>query len=284
MKTVSSAASLARSLAPMRKKGRIGFVPTMGALHDGHLSLVRRALKENRSVVVSIFVNPLQFGPKEDLKRYPRPLSRDKRLLKKAGTHLLFTPSVGTLYPEGFQTEVKVRELSKGLCGRSRPAHFAGVATVVLKLLNLVRPDTLYLGRKDYQQYRIIERLVRDLALPVKVRPCPIVREKDGLAMSSRNVFLSPEERREAAGILRALERTSERARRGERSGPRLRSALAKDLRALKGARLDYAELVDAATLEPVVQLKVRRPALAAAAVYFSKTRLIDNRLIEVER
>ncbi len=280
MKTIRSLKAIGSAVEALRKKGRIGFVPTMGALHEGHLSLIRRAKKENGAVVASIFVNPLQFGPKEDLRRYPRMLLADARLLRKAGADLLFTPDAQDFYADDFQTEVKVKHLSQGLCGRTRPVHFAGVATVVLKLLNLVRPQTLYLGQKDYQQYRVLAQMTRDLALPVEARLCEIVREPDGLAMSSRNIFLTKAERSEAPAIHKALEEAAKQAGKGERSASKLRGTVLGRLRAMKGARVDYVEVVDAQSLAPMVQLKLGQKVLVAAAVFFSKTRLIDNRLI----
>ena len=284
MKIVSSLAAVREASQALRKKGRVGFVPTMGALHEGHLSLLRRAKRENRSTVVSVFVNPLQFGPKEDLRRYPRNLRKDAELLKRAGADLLFTPEPHAFYETDFQTEVKVQKLSQGLCGRSRPVHFAGVATVVLKLLGLVGPHTLYLGQKDYQQYRVLEQMVKDLAVPVDVRLCPIVREKDGLAMSSRNVFLTAQERKQAPAIHRALKEADKQVQRGLRDGRGLRQTVLKSLKAIGSGKVDYVEAVDARSLESVVQLKAGQEILVAAAVFFSKTRLIDNQLIRVKR
>ncbi|MBI3315656.1 MAG: pantoate--beta-alanine ligase [Candidatus Omnitrophica bacterium] len=272
--------SFVRGLKARRKT--IGFVPTMGFLHEGHLALVRRAQKENDAVVVSIFVNPLQFGPKEDYRRYPRDLRRDEAILRKAGVDCLFAPEVKALYPGSFQTEVRVRRLSTPLCGKSRPGHFAGVATVVLKLLHLVAPGRIYLGQKDYQQFKVIERLTADLNLPVKVRMCPIIRESDGLAMSSRNVTLEAPARREARVLYQALLKTGSLIRGGERDARRVQKALETALKAAHGARVDYAELVDAETLLPVVKLRQGSRVLAAVAVYFDKTRLIDNLLIRV--
>jgi pantoate--beta-alanine ligase len=253
----------------------------MGYLHEGHLSLVRRASEENDATVVSIFVNPLQFGPREDFKRYPRNLERDKRLLKEARTDFLFLPRVQDLYRPGFQTSVSVKDLGKPLCGRTRPTHFSGVATVVLKLLNLVRPDTIYLGQKDFQQCRVIEQMVDDLEMPVEVKMVPIIRERDGLAMSSRNIFLSPTERREAPFLYQALKRCKKMALSGCRDGRTLKRALRASLNKLREGRVDYAEIVDALTLSPVVKSKPGREALAALAVFYKKARLIDNLLIK---
>lgn len=253
----------------------------MGYLHEGHLSLVRRSQKENDRTVVSIFVNPLQFGPGEDLKKYPRDFKRDAALLRREGVDFLFAPEAAELYPEGFQTSVKVEKLSLPLCGTTRPIHFGGVATVVLKLLNLVAPDTVYLGQKDYQQFKVVERMVFDLALPVRVAMAPIVREKDGLAMSSRNVYLSLEDRKRAPAIYQALLDCRRKAKDGFRKVGGLRQGLRRALEAIPGARVDYAEIVHAGTLEPMVELKNGRTAVAAVAVYFGKTRLIDNILIK---
>jgi pantoate--beta-alanine ligase len=284
VRVITGLAAAHEAVLSLRKKGSVGFVPTMGALHEGHASLVRRAKRENRSVVVSIFVNPLQFGPKEDLRRYPHTLAADKKLLMKAGAHLVFVPSADVFYASDFQTTVEVKGLTRGLCGRSRPGHFTGVATVVLKLLNLVPCDRLYLGQKDYQQYRVIAQMIKDLSLPVEVRLCPIVREPDGLAMSSRNAFLSKQERTSAAALNRALVDAAEAVRSGARKGSEVTARMRSRLGAAPGARLDYAELVDAESLEPVVILKPGRTVLAAAAVYYKKARLIDNRLIGVKR
>ena len=272
------------AVAALQKKGRVGFVPTMGALHEGHLSLVRRAKKENTSVVVSIFVNPLQFGPKEDLRRYPRNLKADADLLKKAGVDLLFTPRPEDFYKNDFETQVRLPELSRGLCGRTRPVHFSGVATVVLKFLNLLRPKFLYLGQKDYQQYRVLEQMIKDLAVPVEVRLCPIVREKDGLAMSSRNIFLSQSERQEASGIFKALEEAKKAAQAGIGSSAELAQAVSRRLGGIRGAKVDYVEVVDAQSLKPVVQLRLHKQVLIAVAVFFAKARLIDNCLLRVRK
>jgi pantoate--beta-alanine ligase len=283
MKIIRQSGVLERFVRELKAKhSTVGFVPTMGFLHAGHLSLVRRAKKENDAVVVSIFVNPLQFGRGEDYRRYPRDLKGDRALLERAGADCLFVPDARVFYPKNFQTEVRVRHLSLPLCGRFRPTHFVGVATGVLKLLNGVRPDTLYLGQKDYQQCRVIEQMVADLGVPVKVKRCPIVREHDGLAMSSRNVYLDAATRREARLIYRALLKAKALVRAGERSARRVEKVMRAALRTAKGARVDYAELVDAQTLLPVVKLKKNASILAAAAVGFGSTRLIDNLLIRV--
>lgn len=283
MRIVRSPRALNAALAAARSSRRkIGFVPTMGFLHEGHLSLVRRSNAENDLTVASIFVNPLQFGPREDFKRYPRNWKRDVAMLKREKVDFLFAPTSADMVPDGFQTEVKVGKVSLPLCGVSRPTHFAGVATVVLKLLNQVRPDAIYLGRKDYQQVLVVERMVRDLGVPVRVRPCPIVREPDDLAMSSRNVLLSPAHRAQAPAVRRALLEAARLVRSGEKRGERVRRALAAALRRAPDARVDYAEIVDAATLGRVVELRHGKPVLLAVAVTFGKTRLIDNELVRV--
>ena len=281
MKTVQSSAKLKSALFEFkRKKKSIGFVPTMGYLHEGHLSLVRRCRKESKVTVVSIFVNPLQFGPKEDYWRYPRNLARDARLLEREKVDFLFTPTSKEFYPEDFQTSVSVKRLSGPLCGASRPTHFAGVATVVLKLLNVVSPDVMYLGQKDYQQCRVIEQMVKDLDVPARVQIAPIIREPDGLAMSSRNVLLAPAERRQAPFLHRALQRVQELSKAGVRHAEPLKKAVFGILGTAPSAKIDYVEIVDAETLEAVVELKKGRLYVAAAAVFFGKTRLIDNVLI----
>lgn len=254
----------------------------MGFLHDGHLSLVRRSVKENGLTAASIFVNPLQFGPKEDFRRYPRDLGRDKALLAQAKTDILFLPSAEDFYPNDFQTSVSVASLSRPLCGVSRPKHFAGVATVVLKLLNVVAPDVMYLGQKDFQQCRVLEQMAEDLNLSVTIKRGETVREPDGLAMSSRNTLLSALERAEAPILYQALRQCAEEAKKGERNASKLQKNLKKSLAKARLGRVDYAEIVDAKSLERVVKLPKDKPVLAAVAVYFGRTRLIDNLLIKV--
>ena len=283
MRIVQRRAALKKILWTFKNhKETVGFVPTMGYLHEGHLSLVRRARKENDRIVVSIFVNPLQFGPKEDFAHYPRDTRRDLRLLKKENVDVVYLPDEKIFYSSGFQTLVSVAKLSRPLCGATRPTHFAGVATVVLKLLNQILPDTLYLGQKDYQQCRVLEQMVEDLDLPVKIHQCPTLREKDGLAMSSRNFYLDAQERMQAAYLNRALGAAEALIRRGAHGAEKIKIAMRKTLENATRARVDYAEIVDAATLEPVVQLKKGRKVELALAVFFSKTRLIDNRIIKV--
>jgi len=257
---------------------RIGFVPTMGYLHEGHLSLVALARQRADVVVLSLFVNPLQFGPREDFGRYPRDLARDERLCREAGVDVLFRPEAEDMYAPDRSVFVEETSLGLGLCGASRPGHFRGVTTVVTKLFNLVLPEVAVFGEKDAQQLRIIRRMVRDLNLPVEIVPGPTRREPDGLAMSSRNSLLSPEERAAAPVLRRALDEVERRYAAGERSSVRLVETLRAVIATAPGARVDYLEVVDDETLQPVSQLT--RPALVALAVYFGNTRLIDNTVL----
>ncbi len=283
MKIIQSSKALKSAVTVLQNKQKtIGFVPTMGFLHEGHLSLVRHAKKENDVVIVSIFVNPTQFGPGEDFKKYPRDMARDCAMLKKVKTDILYTPNAKNFYPNGYQTYVTVNELAKPLCGVSRPIHFRGVATVVAKLLHQTSPTRLYLGQKDYQQFKVLERMAQDMDFPVQVKMAPIVREKDGLAMSSRNVYLSPEQRREAPVLHQSLCQAAQSIRSGARKAAIIKKTLQSRIRGLSQARVDYIEIVNAATLAPVVNLKTGQTALLALAVFFGKTRLIDNILVKV--
>jgi pantoate--beta-alanine ligase len=280
MKKLTAVAEMQVAAAGLRATGRrIGLAPTMGSLHDGHLSLVRAARERCEVVVASIFVNPTQFGPQEDYRNYPRNLESDARLLAEERVDVLFAPTPEEIYPPGFQTYVAVQELSQPLCGRSRPGHFRGVATVVTKLLNIVQPDLAFFGRKDAQQGILIQQLVRDLNLPVEIVLCPIVREADGLALSSRNAYLSPEERQAALVLHRSLGRAREMLSAGERSAERLLAVVRGMLEAESRARVDYVEVVDAATLKPIQRLQGR--ILLALAGWFGKARLIDNLMAE---
>ncbi|MBI3296618.1 MAG: pantoate--beta-alanine ligase [Elusimicrobia bacterium] len=281
MKIVRTPAQIGRSTAGWRRRGlSVGLVPTMGALHEAHLSLVRRARRENDRVVVSIFVNPLQFGPEEDLARYPRPFGRDAELCRGAGTDALYHPSPAAMYGTGFATSVSVAGLSELHCGASRPGHFEGVATVVLKLLNQVRPDRLYLGEKDFQQLSVVRRMAADLDLGVEVVGCRLLRAPDGLALSSRNMYLSPERRAAAPALYAALKAAAAAARlRGAGPASVLRAGRAALSRA-KAFRLDYLALVDEETLRPAERLGGRQRLLAAA--WLGNTRLIDNLALRV--
>ncbi len=263
-----------------RAEGRvIGFVPTMGALHEGHLSLIRRARQECQPVIASIFVNPTQFGPKEDLAKYPRALDADLEKLNAAGVGSVFVPDAAEIYPSGFRTYVNVEGLSERLEGRSRPGHFRGVTTVVLKLLEIVQPHFAYFGRKDAQQARIITQMVRDLNLDTQIVVCPIVREADGLALSSRNAYLKPDERRAATVLHRALSAVKHEIEAGARDALQLQATLRRTLEAEPLATVDYAEIMDAETFQPGTH--IRRACYAALAVFFGSTRLIDNLFIE---
>jgi pantoate--beta-alanine ligase len=264
-----------------RQQGKtIGLVPTMGALHEGHASLIRAARAETGCVAVSIFVNPTQFGPNEDLGKYPRPLAEDVKLCAAEGVDIVFNPTPEILYPPGYQTYVEVDELQKLLCGASRPGHFRGVATVVLKLFNIVQPERAFFGQKDAQQARVLMQMVRDLNVPVQMKVCPIVREPDGLALSSRNRFLTPPERKQAVVLFHALEAVQERIAAGERQAAPLLSLARSMIEAAPGARLDYASIVDFERLQPLDVLEGK--VLVALAVFFGTTRLIDNALVDI--
>ena len=258
----------------------IGLVPTMGALHAGHVSLIRAARAETGFVVVSIFVNPAQFGPKEDYGRYPRPFDQDVKICATEGVDLIFHPEAETLYPPGYHTFVEVGEMQDVLCGASRPGHFRGVATIVLKLFNIVQPDLAYFGQKDAQQARIIQQMVGDLNLPLAIRVQPIVREPDGLALSSRNQYLDANQRRQAVVLYRSLEEVRVLVRGGERDAAKLIGSMKARIASAAGARLDYAAVVAFDTLKPLQRL--HGEVLVALAVYFGATRLIDNLLLKV--
>jgi pantoate--beta-alanine ligase len=263
----------------IRRAGRrLGFVPTMGALHEGHLSLVRAARASCDAVAASIFVNPTQFSPNEDLAKYPRSLDRDRQLLEHEGIEILFVPTVEEMYPAGAVTWVTVEELSGKLDGRSRPGHFRGVTTVLAKLFHTVEPDAAYFGQKDAAQVAIIRRMVRDLNLPVEIVVCPIVREPDGLAMSSRNAYLDPQERMRALVLHRSLLRVTQLVDAGESDAARLAAAGRQEFEKERSVRLDYFEIVNSETLDPVTD--VSHGALVAVAAFVGSTRLIDNLLL----
>jgi pantoate--beta-alanine ligase len=258
----------------------IGLVPTMGALHAGHVSLIRAARAGTDFVVVSIFVNPTQFGPKEDLASYPRPFDHDVGLCAAENVQVVFAPAPAVMYPPGYRTYVEVTELQEVLCGAARPGHFRGVATVVLKLFNIVQPDIAYFGQKDAQQVRILQQMTTDLDVPVRIAVCPIVREADGLALSSRNQYLDADQRRHATVLYQALQDVEQRAAHGERQSAALVQHLRTRIESTPGARLDYAAVVDADSLQPVTRLAGR--VLVAVAVYFGRARLIDNLALEI--
>lgn len=252
-----------------------GLVPTMGFLHEGHLALVRRAAAENDRVAVSIFVNPTQFAPTEDLSTYPRDLERDLALVRAAGAHLVFVPAVAEMYPAGFQTTVQIGEVARSLEGAARPTHFAGVATVVAKLLNIVQPTRAYFGQKDAQQTVVVRRMTADLNIPTEIVVAPTVREPDGLALSSRNTYLTPEQRRAAPVLYRALQTAEQALQAGERDGERLRAAMRDVLAAEPAAQVEYVSAADPTTLTELAQ--VGETALLSLAVRIGRTRLIDN-------
>ncbi len=262
----------------MRQDRRVGLVPTMGALHEGHLSLVRAARAQCDSVVVSLFVNPLQFGPNEDLAKYPRTFERDCELLERENVDILFAPSAGDMYPKNAVTYVVVEGMSEKLCGRSRPGHFRGVTTVVAKLFHIVEPELAFFGQKDAAQCAIIRRMVRDLNVPVGIVVGPIVREPDGLAMSSRNAYLSPEQHTSALVLNRALTAVKKCFDQGERNAGKLVEAGEQVLAQEPAARLDYLEIVEPDTLDPVSE--IRSETLVAVAAFVGGTRLIDNILL----
>ena len=281
MKIIASLRQMKEASARFKNAGRtIGFVPTLGYLHEGHLSLVRASKKAADATVVSIFVNPTQFGPREDLAKYPRDLARDARMLRAEGVDILFCPDAAEMYPPGYKTYVEVHDLQNKLCGRSRPIHFRGVCTVVLKLFHIVRPDMAFFGQKDAQQTVIIRRMVRDLNLDVRIVAGPTVRDGDGLALSSRNSYLSPEERRAALVLTKSLKEAKMMVARGQRRAAVLIGRIRSLLRAEPLAREDYVAVVDPEDLEPLSLVKDR--ALIALAVFIGRTRLIDNVMVRI--
>lgn len=265
-----------------KKEGyKISFVPTMGFLHEAHLALVRKAKELGDKTVVSIFVNPLQFGPKEDFREYPRDLERDLALLEKEKVDVVFVPENEEMYPPDFQTYVEVTKLTTGLCGAFRPGHFKGVTTVVLKLFNIVNPDIAIFGEKDYQQLQVIKQMVKDLNLDIEIVAHQTVRESDGLAMSSRNIYLSSEERGSATALYKALLLAKELISKGERDSQKLKNKLEEFIHSFPFTKVQYIEFVDPLTLEPVKEIE--KPVLCALAVFVGKARLIDNMLINLE-
>ncbi len=257
----------------------VGFVPTMGSLHEGHLSLVEKACQMTDVVVMSIFVNPTQFGEGENFGSYPRDLERDSSLAEEKGVDVIFVPGEEEIYPDKYYTFVEVTgSLTEVLCGRSRPGHFRGVTTVIAKLFNIVEPDKSFFGQKDAQQVAVIKCMVKDLDMPVEIVSCPIVREPDGIAMSSRNVYLSPEERKQALRLSRAIEKAKELVLAGENASEEIRSQMTKILESGPDVKIDYIEIVDAADLTPVG--KIKNNTLVSIAAYVGGTRLIDNVII----
>ena len=278
LRVIQSPERVQHAVDEARARGlTIGLVPTMGCLHEGHMELVRRAREKSDWTIVSIFVNPLQFGPAEDYERYPRNLMRDEKMCREEGVEAIFAPDGSRMFPDGFRTKVRVEGLSEPLCGAHRPGHFDGVATVVLKLFNIVRPDVAFFGEKDYQQLQVIRQMTLDLDLDVRIESVPIVREADGLAMSSRNAYLSPEERGRALCLSRSLDRAQALVAEGVTDAARILSEV-RAIQEAAGAKIEYAELRDAETLE--TRNKVTKPTLLALAAHFGATRLIDNRIL----
>jgi pantoate--beta-alanine ligase len=283
MRIVKTIKSLRQILNEVRRKGqKIGFVPTMGYFHEGHLSLVRQSRKECDLTVVSIYVNPKQFGPKEDLKAYPRDIKRDATMIQKENVDILFIPSDNDVYPNCYLTYIDVEKISERLCGKYRPGHFKGVATVVAKLLNMVQPDVMYLGQKDAQQVVMLKTMAADLNFPVIIRVVPTAREKDGLAMSSRNVFLSTQERAQAPVLYKALTEAARRIKQGEQSASKIIGSIQQTITRQSVGKIQYVACVDADTLEPLKVLKGK--VLIALAVFFGSTRLIDNVIFLIKK
>ena len=283
MQIVKTIKDLRQIIHSLRQKGKkIGFVPTMGYFHEGHLSLMRQAKKECDICVVSIYVNPKQFDRKEDLKHYPRDIKRDATMIAKENVDILFIPSDNDLYPNCYLTYIDVERISNTLCGKYRPGHFRGVATIVAKLLNMVQPDVMYLGQKDAQQVVVLKRMTEDLNLPVSIRVVPTAREKDGLAMSSRNVHLGTQERSGAPVLYRALKDAAIRVQAGERSAGKIAAIIQRTITKHSVGKVQYVACVDAETLEPLRLLKGK--VLIALSVFFGKTRLIDNVIILIKK
>lgn len=281
MKIVSTIEEVRAQVKEWKKEGlSIGFVPTMGYLHEGHMSLIDAA-GENDKVVVSIFVNPMQFGPTEDLASYPRDLEHDAKLCEEHGVDLIFHPTPEEMYGDQFYSYVDMDVLTKELCGLSRPVHFRGVCTVVTKLFNIVTPDRAYFGQKDAQQLAVIKRMVKDLNMPLTITGCPIIREEDGLAKSSRNTYLSPEERKAALVLSRSIFLGKEMVENGESDCKKILAAMTAEIEKEPLAKIDYVKIVDLDTMQQVE--KIDRGILAAIAVYIGKTRLIDNFMYELE-
>ncbi len=281
MQVIHQISELKKTIKETKEKGlSIGFVPTMGFLHEGHLFLMRTARKENDLLVISIFVNPLQFGEGEDLEEYPRDLTKDRELAYEVGCDLVFAPPVQEMYPPRYATFVDVERLTGNLCGATRPGHFRGVTTVVTKLFNLVQPDRAYFGQKDAQQALVLKKMVNDLNMNLELIVLPTVREEDGLAMSSRNSYLSPQNRREAAILYRSLQQAQEMVAGGERDASVIKETITMTIKNNTSALIDYIEITDTRNIKPLAILEGE--CLIALAVKFGETRLIDNLLVEV--
>lgn len=277
MKKISSVQSFQKQCLNLKKQGeKLAIVPTMGALHEGHLSLIRIAKKNSTKVILTIFVNPLQFGPKEDLDKYPRTLTKDLKLAKREGVDLIFCPQIEDLYDENFQTYVDVEKITHKLCGKSRPGHFRGVTTIVMKLFMLSQADVGVFGKKDYQQYRVISQMVKDLNLPIKIIGAPIKREKSGLALSSRNQYLSSSESQAALVLSQALKLLKNLIQEGEKNISQLKRRIRTHISKEDLVNIDYIEILDSESLEPIEKYRSKK-TLMALAVFVGKTRLIDN-------
>ncbi len=276
MKIIDNITRMSTFVKMMHKEGKsIGFVPTMGYLHEGHISLVKTAKKHADIVVMSIFVNPIQFGPSEDFEKYPRDMKTDEEMARLAGVDVIFSPSAKEMYPDGYATYVNVKSLTDTLCGASRPSHFKGVTTVVAKLLEIVKPNIVYLGQKDAQQAIVIKKMVDDLNMGVEVKILPTAREKDGLAMSSRNAYLSEDERKDAACLYQSLKKAESLLEQGEKDAKKIIKLMEDIIKSKKSARIDYISIVDTVNLKDVKLISGE--VLVALAVFIGKTRLIDN-------
>jgi len=279
VKVIDSVKITQNACFDFRKKGlTVGFVPTMGALHEGHLSLIRQSIRDNDKTVVSIFVNPKQFGKNEDLSYYPRPINKDLYLCRKAGVDIVFSPCLKDMYAKDFRTKVSVEELGDSLCGEVRPGHFIGVATVVVKLFNIVGPDIAYFGQKDAQQAAVIKQLIKDLDFSVKLKVMPIVRENDGLALSSRNVYLNKQQRKDALILSQSLELAKGLVKNGTSSTKNIVGLIKKNINSVSSAKIDYVEIVQKDSLIPLK--RVNNNAMLLLAVWIGKTRLIDNAIL----
>ncbi len=282
MEQLTKISEIKKALEKVRRQGKtMGFVPTMGYLHEGHLSLVRESLKKADYTVVSIFVNPTQFGPEEDFNRYPRDLTHDAQILDTEGVDILFIPDTQEMYPEGYKTFVEVKDLQNLLCGKSRPGHFRGVCTVVLKLFNIIQPNVSFFGQKDAQQAVIIKKMVHDLNLDISIEVLPIIREHDGLALSSRNSYLNPEQRKAALVLYKSLKEAEKMIVEEERSAGNIIERMCKIINSEPRARIDYVEIVDLENLNPVIEIK--NEVLIALAVFIGNVRLIDNIIVNIK-
>lgn len=282
MKIITKITELKAEIKALKSNGKIiGLVPTMGCLHEGHLSLVRSSVKKADCTVVSIFVNPTQFSPNEDFREYPRDLKHDSEILERERVDYLFIPEASAMYPEGFKTYIEVHDLQDKLCGRSRQGHFRGVCTVVLKLFNIVDPDVSFFGQKDAQQAVVLKRMVKDLDLDVNIEILPIIREKDGLALSSRNTYLDPEQRKAALCLSKSLREADEMFKSGERKSARIIRRMEEIIKSEALAKIDYVRIVDLNNLDPLA--RIEKEALIVVAVFIGKNRLIDNTFINIK-